>query len=404
MSATDAIREHSHGGGAERPASHLHPLGSLAVADHPVPNGREEIWRFTPLKRLRGLHSDAVIGGSDEGPYTVDVQAAPGVEASAGDVATDGVRGASGYLPTDRVSARAWEAVDRALVVRIPSETVAESPTVVTLRGTGTDSAAAGHLVVRAEPFSSATVVLVHEGSAVFADNVELVVGDGAQLTFVSVQDWDDDAVHHSNHHALVGRDAKLRHIAVSFGGDLVRMSTSMEYAAPGGEIESLGLYFADAGQHIEHRLFVDHNQPNTKSDVDYKGALQGAKAHTVWIGDILIRKVAEGISTYEHNRNLMLTDGCRADSVPNLEIETGEIAGAGHASATGRFDEEQLFYLRSRGIPEDEARRLVVYGYFADIIRRIGISELEDRLMGSVERELAKGSGLAPASTGGGR
>ena len=113
---------------------------------------------------------------------------------------------------------------------------------------------------------------------------------------------------------------------------------------------------------------------PHTRSNVGYKGALQGEGAHTVWVGDVLIRKAAEGTETYEQNRNLVLTDGCRADSVPNLEIETGEIAGAGHASATGRFDDEQLFYLQSRGIPEDEARRLVVHGFFADMISRIGV------------------------------
>ncbi|HNJ78845.1 MAG TPA: SufD family Fe-S cluster assembly protein, partial [Marmoricola sp.] len=154
---------------------------------------------------------------------------------------------------------------------------------------------------------------------------------------------------------------------------------------------EALGLYFADAGQHIEHRLFVDHTAPRTKSHVLYKGALQGQDAHTVWIGNVLIRKVAEGIETYEENRNLVLTDGCQADSVPNLEIETGEIEGAGHASATGRFDDEQLFYLRSRGIDETEARRLVVHGFFHDLLRRIGVPELEDELAKTVESELAR-------------
>jgi Fe-S cluster assembly protein SufD len=252
-------------------------------------------------------------------------------------------------------------------------------------------------LIVDVGAFAKATVVVRHTGSAVFADNVEILVGDGAHLTFVTLQDWEDDAVHHSNHHGKVGRDGSLRHVAVSFGGDLVRINSSVEYAGPGGEAELLGLYFADAGQHLEHRLFVDHNAPRTRSNVDYKGALQGEGAHAVWIGDVLIRKVAEGIETYEQNRNLVLTDGCRADSVPNLEIETGEIAGAGHASTTGRFDDLQLFYLRSRGIPEDEARRLVVHGFFNDIIRKIGVSAIEAKLLEAVEAELAKNVG-APA------
>ncbi len=255
----------------------------------------------------------------------------------------------------------------------------------------GSEVATAGHLVVRAGAFAKATVVLKFVGSATLAENVEIVVGDSAELTVVTVQDWADDAVHHSTQHARVGRDATLRHVAVSFGGDVVRHDVTTEYAGPGGSVEMLGMYFADAGQHIEHRLFVDHNQPQTRSNVNYKGALQGEGAHAVWIGNVLIRKIAEGIETYEENRNLVLTDGCQADSVPNLEIETGEILGAGHASATGRFDDNQLFYLRSRGIEESEARRLVVHGFFNDLIRKIGVPELEDQLVSTVEAELEK-------------
>jgi len=280
-------------------------------------------------------------------------------------------------------------------VVTVDKEAVVDQPTVLRHQGVSTEVASAGHTVVVAEPFSKATVVLEFTGSAVVADNVEIVLGDGAQLTVLSVHDWADDAVHVSHQHASIGRDASLRHLAVSFGGDLVRVNVSCAYEGSGGEADLLGLYFADAGQHLEHRLFVDHNAPRTKSNVDYKGALQGRDAHTVWIGDVLIRKVAEGIETYESNRNLVLTDGARADSVPNLEIETGEIEGAGHASTTGRFDDEQMFYLCSRGIGADEARRLVVHGFFADIIRRIGIPDIQSRLLASVEAELAATVGV---------
>jgi Fe-S cluster assembly protein SufD len=301
------------------------------------------------------------------------------------------VRGSSGLIPLDRVSARAWEAAPDATVVRIPTEHVASTATVLTITGTGIDAATAAHTVIVAEKFSKATVVLRFEGSAVLADNIEIVVEDGASLTVVSMQDWADDAVHHSSQHALIGRDASLKHVAVTFGGDLVRHDTTAEYAGPGGSVEMLGMYFADEGQHIEHRLFVDHTAPKTKSNVIYKGALQGEGAHAVWIGNVLIRKVAEGIETYEENRNLVLTDGCHADSVPNLEIETGEIAGAGHASAVGRFDDEQLFYLRSRGIEEKEARKLVVRGFFDDLIRKVTVPELAEKLSGQVEEELKR-------------
>ncbi len=367
--------------------SHLHPEGSFDLADHPVPTGLEEIWRFTPLKRLRGLHADADFA---DGATKVEVEVAEGV--SVEHLGADAsVRGISGLVPTDRVSARAWAAATGVTVVRIPSEAVVEGATVVRHVGTGAETASAGHTVIVAEKFSKATVVLGFEGTAVLADNIEILVEDGADLTVVSLQDWADDAVHHSTQHARIGRDATLKHVSVSFGGDVVRHDASTEYAGPGGSVEMLGMYFADEGQHIEHRLFVDHTAPKTKSNVVYKGALQGQGAHSVWIGNVLIRKVAEGIETYEENRNLVLTDGCQADSVPNLEIETGEIEGAGHASATGRFDDNQLFYLRSRGIEEAEARRLVVHGFFNDLIGRIGVESLEAKLTETVEAELAK-------------
>ena len=371
---------------SDKVASHLHPQGSFRVEDHPVPTGLEEIWRFTPLKRLAGLHKDAPFG-----PGNVEFSADLAEGVTLREVpANDPVVGSSGYLPTDRVSARAWQAAGTASVITIPKETVVDGATILSHKGVAADTASAGHAVIVAEPFSVATVVLRFEGSAVVADNVEFVLGDGAQLTVVSVQDWADDAVHHSTQHALIGKDARLRHVAVSFGGDLVRLNVSVAYESVGGEADLLGLYFADAGQHLEHRLFVDHNKPRSVSNVDYKGALQGDTAHTVWIGDVLIRKAAEGINTYESNRNLVLTDGCRADAVPNLEIETGEILGAGHAATTGRFDDEQLFYLQSRGIDEAEARRLVVHGFFADIIGKIGVPEVERGLMQAVEKELA--------------
>jgi len=181
----------------------------------------------------------------------------------------------------------------------------------------------------------------------------------------------------------------------VTLGGDLVRLVSNVQYSGPGGSADLFGVYFADETQHQEHRLWVDHAVPNCRSNVLYKGALQGEDAHTVWIGDVRIRPEATGTDTYELNRNLVLTDGARADSVPNLEIETGEIVGAGHASATGRFDDEQLFYLCSRGIDAETARRLVVRGFFADVVQRIGIDALQDRLMGTIEARLGALPGL---------
>lgn len=373
--------------------SHLHPEGSFNVDDHPVPSGLEEIWRFTPLKRLRELHKDAPLGAFS---LKREVETPEGVTALSVPVA-DSARGLSGYVPTDRVSARSWEAASEVFEITIDRSVEQAQPTIVTLRGDDVAQATAGHLLVVAKQFSKATVVINYEGTATLAENIEVVLEDGAQLTLLTLHDWQDDAVHVVTQHARVGRDASFKHVAVSLGGDVIRASTSADYVGTGGDVDLLGLYFADAGQHIEHRLFVDHTAPKTKSNVEYKGALQGQDAHTVWVGNVLIRKVAEGIETYEQNDNLVLTEGAKADSVPNLEIETGEIAGAGHASTTGRFDDEHLFYLQSRGIPEQEARTLVVRGFFNDIIRRIGVPEVEAKLREAVDEELSLTLGDAP-------
>ncbi|MEV4312347.1 Fe-S cluster assembly protein SufD [Actinocrispum sp. NPDC049592] len=379
----ELVKEHSHGVGAVVPAaSRAAQFASFDVDAFEVPGGREEIWRFTPMKRLRNLHSGAVA----DGQATVDV-AAP-AEVVVETVQRGDDRLGTAGTPDDRIAAQAWSSFVDATVVTFPKETRPQTTT-ITVTGPGEGKTAYGHLQVRVEQFAEAVVVIDHRGSGTYADNAEFVVGDGARLTVVSVQDWADDAVHVSSHHNKLGRDATLKHTTITLGGDLVRLSPTVTYAERGGDAELLGLYFADAGQHFENRTFVDHAVPNCKSNVVYKGALQGEGAHTVWIGDVLIRAAAEGTETFELNRNLVLTDGARADSVPNLEIETGEIAGAGHASATGRFDDEQLFYLQARGIPEEQARRLVVRGFFHEILVKIGVPELRERLEAAIEAEL---------------
>ncbi|WP_328396917.1 Fe-S cluster assembly protein SufD [Nocardia sp. NBC_00416] len=364
---------------------------SFDVNAFEIPSGKDEAWRFTPLRRLRGLHNGTAIRDGQAG---VEVDSVAGVTVETVD--RDDARLGAGGTPSDRVAAQAYSGFERATVVSVGKETEVAEPVVVRITGPGEGKTAYGHLQVRLAEFAVATVVIDQRGSGTYAENIEFVLGDSARLTVVAVQDWADDAVHATAHHALLGRDAVLRHTAVTLGGDLVRLTGNVRYAGPGGDAELLGLYFADAGQHFEQRLLVDHAVPHCKSNVLYKGALQGdphspkGDARTVWVGDVLIRAAAEGTDTFEINRNLVLTDGARADSVPNLEIETGEIVGAGHASATGRFDDEQLFYLRARGIPEEVARRLVVRGFFHEIIQKIAVREVAERLEAAIEAELA--------------
>lgn len=363
------------------PASdHAPRIHSRDISDHLVPSGREEEWRFTPLDRLHGLH----LGTVDlAGPIAVEWTATAGAQVAW--CAMDDARVGSPYAPSDIVSAAGLAGSSQTLRITLESE---QQPH-VQVSVTGLGGAAAGHILIDAQPFAEGTVVLMHSGDAVYAGNVEIRVGNGARITVVSVQDWDRTAVHVGEHHAWLGRDASLTMAHITLGGDVVRLKPTINYLASGGDAELLGLFFADAGQHLEHRVFVDHDTPHCRSSVTYKGALQGDDARSVWIGDVLVRAGAIGIDTYEVNRNLILTEGARADSVPNLELETGEIIGAGHASATGRFDDEQLFYLRARGIPEDLARVLVVRGFFADIANRIQVPGLAGMVMDRVDERL---------------
>jgi Fe-S cluster assembly protein SufD len=377
---------------SDKVASHLHPTPSYDLGDHPVPTGREEIWRFTPIKRLGGI----LDGAASDAHLTWETSLPEGVTLR--EITSEEARELGEMMPADRPSALAVANANGAMLLDVPAELESDEPVVLKLHGNAPEDLVYGHLVVRVGNHAKVALVVQHTGAARYAATTSLLVGDGAHVTAVTVQDWDDEAVHLGRDAIRVGRDASVRHSAISFGG-LVRHNTEVVYDGPGGEAELLGLYFADAGQHLEHRLFVDHNAPRTRSNVDYKGALQGEGAHAVWIGDVLIRKAAEGIETYESNRNLVLTDGCRADSVPNLEIETGEIEGAGHASTTGRFDDQQLFYLQSRGIDEDEARRLVVHGFFADIIKKMGVPSIEEQLLATVEAELEKNVGANPGT-----
>jgi Fe-S cluster assembly protein SufD len=353
-----------------------------------VPRGREEEWRFTPVRSIRPLFE----AFTPTGRVVPDVRAPE--PASWGVVGMDDPAVGQVLQPADRVSALAFANTKRALVVRVPAGAELAEPVVVTLRGEAGTSY--GHLVVEAEANAHATVIVEHVGEATLAANVEVVVGDGAHLTVVSMQDWAEGSTHLAAHATRLGRDATFKHIVVNLGGSVVRLLPTVTFAAPGGNAELLGVSFAGTGQHLETRLYVDHSVPDCTSNVLYKNALLGETSRTVWIGDVRIRPTATGTSTYEMNRNLLLSDGARADSVPNLEIETGEIAGAGHASATGRFDDLQLFYLQSRGIDAEEAQRLVVRGFFADVVDRIGLPDLQHRIMTAIEARL----GFAPADT----
>lgn len=354
---------------------------SLLTTNYLTPTGREEAWRFTPLKRLRGLHDGQAVTGDRTTLNSLGTLAS-GVTflrehlepmAASDDVIVNRIRDLSPDVAHLSIAANTH--VDEAIFLG---------------RSAGAlDSAEYSRVRISLGVHSVATVVLENTGDTVLAEDLEIYLATGASLKFISLQEFDSQSVYAARHHAVIDKDAEFKSITVTVGGDVVRILPTVEFIAPGGSVELLGVYFATTGQFFEHRMHIDHAVPKAKSRVNFKGALAGRDAHTVWIGDVLIRAVAEGTDTYELNRNLLLSDGARADSVPNLEIETGEIVGAGHASTTGRFDDEQLFYLMSRGITLDNARRLVVRGFFNEIVSEIGIDDIQNRIMNRIDSEL---------------
>ncbi len=368
-------------------------FASFNVDDFPVPHVKDEVWRYVPLRRLRGLHDDTF---STAVPAQVSVEIPAGADGVTYEkVARDDARIGRTGGGVDRVAAQAWTSSTEGHIVTFAKNSTTTEPVIITITGSGPDVTAFGNLVVEVEDGATASVQIHTVGTGTLADNHEYLVGDNARLSVVVHEDWDDDAVHLGAEVAELGRDAVLRHNVALFGGSVVRLKPRVKYLAPGGDAELLGVYFADDGQFFEQRMLVDHSQPNCRSNVLYKGALQGDKttrtpdARTAWIGDVLIRANAQGTDTYEANRNLVLTEGARADAVPNLEIETGSIVGAGHAATVGRFDDEQLFYLLSRGIPEAEARKLIVHGFFSEVIARIPVEGLRETLEAKITEEL---------------
>lgn len=379
-------KQHSDGGWGLIPLqSRAGRFASYDVADFEKVTGFEAEWKYTPIRELGAL-LDGTLDGSRY-DFTSDVQGEePGLITVEWSERGDARIGSVGS-PEERGSANSWSAFGEALVVTVSGDLPVEATIGRSAFGT---TARAAHLLIEAKPNSRGVVVVNNSGETLLSENVEISVGEGAQLTVVTVQDWAHDGIHLATHFAKLGKDSQLRHVVVSLSGAIVRVNTNAHLAGEGSSVELFGVYFADAGQHFEQQTYVNHDAPRTTSSVSYRGALQGKNARTVWIGDVLIRPTAPGTSSYEENRNLLLTEGTRADSVPNLEIETGDIAGAGHASASGRFDDEQLFYLQSRGVPEAEARKLVVRAFLSAVIQKIGVPSVEKSVEAAIEAELA--------------
>ncbi|MDX6556428.1 MAG: Fe-S cluster assembly protein SufD [Miltoncostaeaceae bacterium] len=391
---------------------------SEAFQNLPDPTGREE-WRFT---RPRDL---ALVGPEPEAPGAAAVPAAqtsgeraarfafpdgrPG-EISIGELPEGIVVGELGAALSSHeslVRERLYELIgfggtpgalngarwEGGTFVYVPRGAELTLPVEAVLSATGAEGRVFGRTLIVLDEGAKATVIDRYVspdlGGRVQASTVaELFVGPGAELEHVAIIDWGAGVRHHAQLRARADRDSKVRSVVITLGGDVVRVEPTMVCAGPGSDARALGLFFASGQQHFEHRTVARHEAPNAYSNLLYKGALQD-QAHTIFFGNLVVPPGAPGTDAYQTNRNLVLNEGARADTIPFLEIETAEVK-CSHAGAVGRVDDEHLFYLRSRGVPEHVAKRLIVLGFFQEVLAQVSLEELRTELERAVEAKLA--------------
>jgi Fe-S cluster assembly protein SufD len=226
-------------------------------------------------------------------------------------------------------------------------------------------------------------------GSALSDAVAEIVVGDGAHVRYVSIQEWGDGVTHLGIQRASVGRDAEFRSLAIGLGASLARAEAETILEGQGGFSEMLGIFFADGTQHFDHRSIQDHVAPNCTSDLLYKGALRD-RSRAVYSGWVHVRPGAQKTSAMQTSRNIVLSEHAKADAIPNLEIEANDVR-CGHAASVGPVDDEAVFYLESRGIPHDEAERLIVTGFFQEVLDRVTIEEVRRGGELAIQEELGR-------------
>ncbi|MBU6146747.1 MAG: SufD family Fe-S cluster assembly protein [Actinomycetales bacterium] len=379
---------------------------SRVPADHPRPAARAEQWRYLPLDRIAGL-LDESRPSVPASIHTADGEPAlPRISAEQRDLR-------SLVQPSDWVAARAYAGSTGATVLTVPAETVHATPLAVSVdiqprashpppdqTATAPDQPSAApsstpitldHLIIAVGPHSDAHIELTIAGVGAAALLVELQVADGARLRLVTDCALARESVLMLDQQVTLQRDATYIGLTCQRGGDVVRATSRVDYRGPGSRAELLGLNVTGPGQHHESRPLIHHAVPHCSSDVAYKAVVHGADSHAVWIGDVIVEASATDIDTYELNRTILLDAGARADSVPNLELKTGDVLRAGHASVTGQLDPEQVFYLQARGLTATAATHLIVRGFFADLLARAGDDRVAEQLLSALDHALGE-------------
>jgi Fe-S cluster assembly protein SufD len=373
----------------------------------PLPTTAEEAWRFTDL---RGFDPDAFsLDGAGAVPALetmLDIEAAGVAVVSHGGLeierAPDGIR----FEPLDENHPRLQELIGseekfaahnaaawtNGLLVEVPRGFVLEQPLYVRIVNGSQGAALFWRLLVVAAPESgfsvieeyvSATPDLAGYSNAV----VELFVEQAANVEYVSLQNLSRETWHFASHRARVGRDAELDWVSGGFGSKKGKVRIENDLAGPGATSRVTGAYFADGEQHLDYDTFQQHAAPNTTSDFAFKGALRDT-ATAVWRGMIRVEREAQRTNAYQENRNLLLAPTAHADSIPGLEILANDVRCT-HGATVGQVDRDQLFYLMARGLSRAEAERLIVRGFFSDVLDRIELEPVREALGEALEARI---------------
>jgi Fe-S cluster assembly protein SufD len=372
----------------------------------PLPTTKDEAWRFTDLK---DFDPDAFSGNDAAGvasaPAMLELEAAGIARVSEGgleiDRAPDGIR----FEPLDEHpllgelvgadekfaahNAAEWK---HGLLVHVPKNVVLEQPLLVRIVNSVEGGSLFWRLLVVAEPGSRFSVIEEYastspELSGYVNAAVEVFVEDGAKVEYVSVQNVSRETWHFGTHHARVQRDAELDWVAAGFGSKKGKVRIQNDLAGQGATSRVTGAYFADGVQHLDFDTFQEHIAPHTTSDFAFKGVLN-EQSSTVWRGMIRVEEDAQKTNAYQENRNLLLSKQAHADSIPGLEIMANDVRCT-HGATLGQVDREQLFYLMARGLSRAEAERLIVRGFFQDVLDRIELEPVREALGAALEARI---------------
>ena len=373
----------------------------------PLPDTSMEAWRFTDL---RGFDPDSFVQNGSVGAPTRDMLEidVSGLATAGGgkieiDKLPDGVEFAA--LPEDHErlgtlidaddkftahNAASWQS---GLLVRVPKGVELDDPLYVRVVGDGT-GATFWRLLVVAEEGSRFSLIEEYtspstEAAGYTNSAVELFVEQGAKLEYVSLQNLSQETWNFATHRATVGRDAELDWVAGGFGSRRGKVRIHNDLAGQGATSRVTGAYFADGTQHLDYDTFQQHHAPSTTSDFAFKGVLR-EEASVVWRGMIRVEEGAQKTNAYQENRNLILSPDAHADSIPGLEILANDVRCT-HGATISQVDREQLFYAMSRGLTRGDAERLIVRGFFQDVLDRIELAPVREALADALEARIPR-------------